>query len=402
MRADFYGDVSVDPTTMRGAEAVRPMRVHYQAAWCLVHLLLSDPAYSQTFSDYLARLRSGTPEAAAWDATVGALGDDKLEASYRAALIPPEVTTLRSKFAAPRPSAPRVRAMAAPEVRVLWARLRDWSTPEGRAGAFGDLSAAGEGDVEAVVARAMWATAERNYVEAERIVRAGLAQAPTDRRLWNALGWIVLQERGSDTAKKLEQVAQSLEPIAVSATELDLVARSEGLLEGRIEDALAVEKRALTVDPNCVPCLLVSADLFAKKGRLREAVDIATLAFTLAPETRPSPEYAALVESWRRNLAEAKATEPANAPPVPHADAVLAAMRARFGPCLEGAEPGPRQVEFDLRVDAAGAVTEASPRAGASFAPAVVDCLAGVLKGAHFPAPGAETTLTVPIRTGDR
>jgi len=307
MHADFYGDLGADPTTARGAEALRPTRVRYQAAWCLVRLLFSDPALSQAFSDYLARLRSCAPDAAAWDATVGAFGEDKLEASYRATLVPTEVTTLRAKFAAPRTPAPKLRPMATPEVRVLWARLRDWSTPAGHAGAEADLAAAREGDVEAVVTRGTWALAGGNAVEAERIVRAGLATAPADRRLWNALGWIVLQGRGADAAQKLEEVARGLEPIAVTAAELDLVARSIGLLGGRVDDALAVEKRAIAVDPNCVQCLAIAAELFAKKRHFREAVDVGTLALTLTPETRLSREFAPLVDAWKREAAVGQA-----------------------------------------------------------------------------------------------
>ena len=403
MRADFYGDLSVDPTTVRGAEASRPMHVHYQAAWCLVHLLFSDPAYSQAFGDYLGRLRSGTREPEAWGATVGALGDEKLEASYRAALVPLEVTTLRSKLAVPQTSAPRIGAMTASDVHVLWARLRDWSTPQGRAAADADLGAAAEDDVEAVVARAELASSEAHAAEAERFVRLGLARAPTDRRLWNALGWIVLRGGVGDPAKKLGEVAKSLAGTAVTAAELDLAARSASLVDSGVDDALALEKRALGVDPNCVACLAESAELLAKKGRLREAVDVAALALTLAPESRPSRELAASIEGWKRTLAEAKEVEPSSAPvppPVPHAEAVLSAMRGRFHPCFDDASRGPGEVEFELRVDAGGSVTSVAARPGASFAPDVVECLAGVLKAGHFPAPGADTTLTVPIRTG--
>ncbi len=104
------------------------------------------------------------------------------------------------------------------------------------------------------------------------------------------------------------------------------------------------------------------------------------------------------MEDWKRQAGETKSYGSSTAPPVPHAAAVLAAMRARFHPCFEGTAHTPGQVELTLKIDAHGAVTDAEPRAGATFPPNVVTCLAGILKAGHFPAPGADTTLMVPIR----
>ncbi len=182
MRDDFYGNLNIDPTTSHGAFALRATTVHYQAAWTLVHVLLSDPAYAPAFRDYLNRLHAGTREADAWRDTVGDLGDEALEAAYHAALVVPEVTVLRTKFTPPAFAPPEQHPMAPPEVHVLWARLRDWTREDGRAGVTADLSAvAGEHDAQTVILRALWAAQSGGEQAAEKIVREGLVGAPHEK-----------------------------------------------------------------------------------------------------------------------------------------------------------------------------------------------------------------------------
>ena len=121
------------------------------------------------------------------------------------------------------------------------------------------------------------------------------------------------------------------------------------------------------------------------------------------PDADVPPAVAERLETWRR-LAVSESSTPAATPapvPVPHADAVLGAMRSRFHGCFADRGPG-GSVEFELRVNAKGAVTGAEPRSGATFPPTVIDCLAGVLRAGHFPAPGADSTLSVPIQVKAR
>jgi hypothetical protein len=395
MRGDFYGDINADPTTPQGLRAMQLTGVHYQAAWCLVHLLLTDQAFAPAFRDYLGRLHAGEKETVAWRATVGDLGEDKIEAGYRAALVPREVTVLRTKFTPPAMAAPEIKPMTPSQVHTLFARLRSWKTPEGRAAAATDLeAAASDPDAEAIALRAAWAMEAGTPLAAEKIVRDALATKPHETELWNALGWILI-DKGGTSAADLGVVAQNLSTEAKTAAEIDLLAHARAL-EGRTDDALAIEKRALGVDPNCTPCLFFTSEMLAGTGHYREAVDTVTLAMNLAPESRPSPEHLAQLATWKRHVSGVGGT-PA---PVPHADAVLAAMRGRFHPCLEGSGHPTGQVELDLRIDARGTVTDVIARDGATFAPPVVACLAGVVKTGHFPAPGADTTLTVPIRVG--
>jgi hypothetical protein len=76
-------------------------------------------------------------------------------------------------------------------------------------------------------------------------------------------------------------------------------------------------------------------------------------------------------------------------------------MRSKFRVCFgAGPKPAAGNVEFDVRVGANGTVTGAAARSGATFPPSVVECLGGILKGAHFPAPGADASIRVPIAVG--
>ena len=409
MNGDFYVDLNADARSSHGRDVMRTMAAHYQGAWCLVHLLLEDQSYSRAFSDYLGRLHAGVGEASAWEATLGALPAEKLEADYRAALVPKEVTTLRTHFTPPAPAtSPAVRAMGDREVRTLWARLRDWKNPEAHTAAAAvleDTTVTGLTAEEAST-RALWDVLANRRDDAETILRETLRDAPHDRQLWNALGWTLLSglaEHAKDPKdgvgswiSKLAEVDAQLRPIAESAPELDLLAQLNAL-RGANDDALALEKRALAKNPNCRACLFVSAELLAKSNHFREAFDAESLA--LDPDADIPPVVAERLEKWRRLAGPESSTPATTTAPVavPHADAVLAAMRSRFHGCFTDDDAG-GSVEFTVRVNAKGAVTRADPRSGSTFPPKVVDCLAGVLKGGHFPAPGADTTLSVPIQ----
>ena len=391
----------IDATTSRGQEAMRPTLVRYEAAWCLVRLLLADPAYSAAFSRYLEGLHAGAPEPDAWRSTVGLLPAEKLEADYRSSLVPLEVSTLRTKVTIPRSAPGAVRAMAPGEGLVLFARLRDWSTPEGRLAANADLDAAihaGDTGPEIAATRAGLIAAAGNFEEAEGVVRAGITASPEDRRLWNALGWLILARGGSDTKARLATIEGELEG-ADTAAEIDLVAHVRAAKDN-LDAALAEEKRALALDPNCVECLVAAASFLARKGLYREALKTGTMALTFARESHVSANFLRSMDGWRGHAAEEK--DPAqNPPPVPHADAVLAVLRGRFGECFGPGPSAAGEVELQAKVNARGEVTGVVPHASSLAAP-VVDCLEGVLLHARFPAPGVNTSLDVPVSTKGR
>jgi hypothetical protein len=103
--------------------------------------------------------------------------------------------------------------------------------------------------------------------------------------------------------------------------------------------------------------------------------------------------------------ADAGATATATAPatlPIANADDVIASLRPRFKTCYERGLATDRNQRGRLLLSASispeGDVVSASPSNVEGLNNAVVGCMVGVLKGAHFSAPGGRgTTLQVPL-----
>jgi hypothetical protein len=312
MTADeFYGNRDLDPTTPEGREAARAMAAHYQGAWCLVHMLLTNPSYQEILGDYLGRIHAGERNGAAWEATVGSVAPEKLQQDYRASLAPKEVTVIRAKFEAPAVEE-TARAMGDAEVHVLWARLRP-DTTEGQRAALADLAAAralgSSDDPDLVLTEAAWRAEGKEYREAEGVLRDGLASHADDPRLWDALGLVTLRENldasgnvSPAAGAALAPIGAKLHPIAKSAAEWDLLARISGIRQ-QVDAGIVFEKRALAADSSCLPCLGNLAGLLYEKGRIREALEAATLAMGLAPEGRSSRAIVQLAAECRRKLA---------------------------------------------------------------------------------------------------
>jgi tetratricopeptide (TPR) repeat protein len=395
----FYGDMGADPTTSRGREALKPMFVHYEAAASLVRLLLGSSSYSPAFTQYLAKLHAGAPEPEAWASTVGLLPVDKLDVDYVGSLVPLEVSTLRTKVALPPNVMGAVRPVNAAEMRVLFARLRDWSTPAGRAAAHADLEASryGEAGLEAVTTSAALAAAEGAPEQAEGILRAGIHGDAGERPLWNSLGWLALAKGGSELKGTLAKIEPELQG-ADTAAEIDLVAHVR-FIEGEPDQALAGEKRALALDPNCVDCLAFVANVLAGKGLYREALETGTMAITFARESHVGAALLRSMDAWRARAETEKAAP--ESPPVPHADAVLAVLRGRFEECFSSGASDAGAVTLEAKVSARGEVTEVIPHEASLPAP-VVDCLKGIVLHARFPAPGVDASVMVPVRTKGR
>jgi hypothetical protein len=304
---EFYGNQDLDPRSSEGQRVGETAAVHYEAAWTLVHMLLTKDAYSDAFGKYLARIHDGDREDAAWHDTIGRVPEEQLAKDYTEALVPREVMLLRAKWSPPSYEAEHVRAMRNDEVHIVWARLRP-DTPEGQGAAEADLAEArklgsGESSADFALVRAYRLAQAGQAPEAEAALHEALAGHPEDPRLWNALGR--LPPAGQ---KALAPIADHLAPIATTAAQLDLLANIRGL-EGNADSALAYEKRAVAVDPNCVSCLAEAARLLYARGLVREALETATLALGLAREGQHLPRVVEFVEACRRKLAEAPQPE---------------------------------------------------------------------------------------------
>jgi tetratricopeptide (TPR) repeat protein len=185
---------------------------------------------------------------------------------------------------------------------------------------------------------------------------------------------------------------------ADTAAEIDLIAHVR-FVEGEPAQALAEEKRALALDPNCVDCLAYAADVLAAQGLYREALETGKMAITFARESHVSAVLLRSMDSWRERAQSEKA--PREPPAVPHADAVLAVLRGRFEECFGSGAGDAGEVALEAKINARGEVTEVIPHASSLPAP-IVDCLQGIVLHARFPAPGGDTSLTVPVRSKGR
>ena len=290
----FYGKTDLDPTSSEGQEAVRAMTTHYASAWGLVHLLISTEAYQPSYDEFVKQIQLGKRTDEAWAETIGLLPADKLESDYRTALLPRELNTLQFKYEAPRAAPENIRVLTDPEVHLLWARLRDWSKDEGLAAAKADIeeAAAGAPDLpELSLAKAVWAISAKDFEEADHVM-SRFADS-NDRRVLNGVGWSKLKAMegrpkvlAADVARELGPVAKRLGPVANKAAHFDLLARYN-VAAGDFDGAIANEKRAIALDPQCVVCLAFTARVLDKKGRPVEALDIATFAAGLYAGGRP-------------------------------------------------------------------------------------------------------------------
>jgi tetratricopeptide (TPR) repeat protein len=314
---EFYGNLDLDPTHGEGERTQRELSIHYQAAWTLVHMLLTSPEYTDPFGKYLQRLHAGKCDADAWNETLGQLPANKLAHDYQMALVPNEIVQIRHKWSPPAYRAGDSRSMGSSEVHTLWARLCP-DTAQGQSDATGNLAEArrqmGPGaprfDADLVLAEAYFKAVAKQREVAAQELRAAAAAHPEDPRLWNALGSVMVWEgmEGKDRQgrpqlmKTLADVGARLAPLATSTAELHLLAIIEKEANERFDVALGYEKRALAIDPNCHRCRAWAAVILYRQGFVREAVETATLALGLLEEGKRDSRLEAQVAKWRQEL----------------------------------------------------------------------------------------------------
>jgi prepilin-type processing-associated H-X9-DG protein len=307
----FYGPPSSIANSWSADKANKAGELHYAGAFSLVRLLLVNPTYEKPFSNYLHQLHSGKSHAEAWETSVGALGAQKLEADYRAWLVPPNKTARRRPYPSTSPAPQSARSMSDAEIHVLWARLRDWSDHQARLAAEADIAEAALREphhIEVSLARALMAMEYGDYAVAEKALTG--SGAPPDRRLLNALGWMRLQALARNESppwpavgSALHPVAERLEPIAKSAAELDLLARYHRS-RGEIAQGLLLERRALSADPTCIPCLVFTGQLLYADGHVEEALATAQRALSTLPDGAPPGPVIQQIAFYRSRLRE--------------------------------------------------------------------------------------------------
>ena len=304
----FEGMSDADPHSPAGIKASQAMATHYASAWTLVHLLMTNRNYRPRFDAYRRRLLEGAAADTAWAETVGQLPLPALESAYTDSLVTFEINMQRTRYEAPRNSAPRVRQLSDADVHVMRARLRSWDTPEERAAAEADMKEAATREPlhpGLAVLEAYWRAQQHDLAGAAKAIEPALAARPNDAHLLNALGWVQLRRiaKKEQPAAALDPVAAKLAPVATTATQLDLLAQSRAVHED-LDAALAFEKRATLADPSCYACFFHASTLLDAQGRVREALQAATLAVHMLPDGIRAPAMTAQIAQYRRRLSE--------------------------------------------------------------------------------------------------
>ncbi|WP_394841675.1 hypothetical protein LZC95_31955 [Pendulispora brunnea] len=311
----FEGMGNADPNTALGQKAAQAMATNYASAWNLVHVLMVDPNLRPRFDAYRRRLLEGSASDMAWAETVGQVPLASLEKAHEDSLVRFETTIQRTQYAPARVAAPRVRALSSTDVHVMWARLRNWETPEGRAAAEADMNEAASREPrhpDLAVLQAYWRAQQNDLEGAGKALEPALAANPNAARLLNALGWVQLRRiaKKEQPPTVLDPVAAKLTPVATTAAELDLLAHDRAVHDD-LNAALAYEKRATVTDPSCYTCFFYASVLLDAKGRVREALQAATLAVHMLPDgAHPSEGMLAQIAQYRRRLNEKDGNSP--------------------------------------------------------------------------------------------
>jgi len=314
---DLSGDWG-DPSTLAAREIYLTNVTRRASATNLVRLLLHHPGYQRSFDAYLARLRKGERNETAWAGTLGRLPADKLEADLRASALAAELPVLRTKYSPPRPPPESVRELSQSEVHLLRSGLWDWSDDKGHAAGRAELDRIDpsfRSRPEFVVMRASWSRFGGQANDARALLEAALQAHPEDPKLLNALGYTLLgtvekDAANADAEAALQVVADKLEPLARTAAQDHLIAKTRAR-KGALARAMAHERRAISRDPNCVPCLASMAELFDRRGQVADALATALLADGLTLEGQRPPELAEQINRYRAKLAAASTGKPA-------------------------------------------------------------------------------------------
>jgi tetratricopeptide (TPR) repeat protein len=320
---EFYGDIEADTNSDRGLASLVSTMVRYGSAWTLVHLLKTDPKYKSDFGAYLASLREGERSEQSWAMSIGGFNGDTLDADFRAHLAAPELTAYRVKYKAPRPEPVRVDPLTDNELHLLWARLRPWdkgAKADAARAELDEVERRDPGNMDLGLLKAWWALENDDIARAEQALSAIAPKHRGDPRVLNAIGWVKLVpllERKStkfaDYALALQPTATKLAPVARTAAEFDLLAHYQAG-RGNLDEAIAYEKRAVAADPNCIPCLSAAADMLNEKGRIGEALKVATLAYGLVGEGKRPTKLLEQIRVLQKRLGEASAARSALGP----------------------------------------------------------------------------------------
>ncbi len=290
-RSEFYR-TSTDPQASSSYDGREKTKRNYAAAWLLVHMLQhSEHDYAQKFR----RLMQGPAsqhKGAQLAELVRAVPKARLQADfddYRRKTIP------WREHHAQLPSRPgdlQSRSMKESEVRVLWARLDDFTGPSASRArtnldAAREASEAGDGTARFWLGR--YHALRNETDEAESAFQDALRTEPQVPEYLLGLIDLLWGHRGgaawADAARspQVGKLIAELEPIARTARQHNAVAVHR-LMNEDVPDALEHSKRACELGPDCWQCFHNRASALFAAGQREEAAAAERTALDRLPE----------------------------------------------------------------------------------------------------------------------
>lgn len=283
--AEFYGREAKDE------KAVARVSANYLGAWSLVHALRNGaPELQDRFLGYLERTARGESHEQAWGATVGALPEAELDRAQRELLRNRLRGILRTAL---RTAAPPVREVAELDVtayRILRARLDVRGDLAARRRARAELAAAlaeRPDQPELLHLRGLFGLVESDLEAAARDARAAAALRPGHAPDALLLAEALIRQPGGVRGGEIEPLVAVLKASATPRTSLVLARYL--LATGRLGEALAYARKAVTADPGQLGTWVAYADVLEARGAFAAAVEACTRAVNLVPEGASAP-----------------------------------------------------------------------------------------------------------------
>jgi hypothetical protein len=303
----------------------------YHGSWLLVHMLSAPRGgYRARLDAYLALLSQGTPRSEAWARAFAGVSIAQLEHDYQQHMrdIMAGAQAARDAhndtwqwFATtpyhPHAGAPvdEVQPLDDAAVRILFAQLLPWNTPEGLARAQRELAAArAEASERADVHYWSGLLARRAHkasVDGEDDFVAATKAAPREARYRQALLLLHEARLGANegaTLEALEPEVHQLARVAQTAQALNLVADYYSQ-RNQPDIGMPFALRAVGADPSCASCYATLAKLRYEHRQFVEAVAAQEHACGLLPEGLRVDEFVRLLDRYRHAAAsEASST----------------------------------------------------------------------------------------------
>ncbi len=389
----------------------------YAAAWALIHVIKNgSESYPAMLDAFLVDLSAGTEPEVAWGEAFKFVSASAFDRDLAAFYARRETVVLRTDY---RPPVTKVslerRTLPAADVRLLWAALRPWGGPDSGSveTALDAALSLSPSSADVHVWRARWYIHQKRLDAAEKALDRANAARPHDEMMLLELFRLRVQQAEQEPSPirtaQIERVIAELLPRASTATSLNDLAWYLAH-HGRVDEALALAKRAIQADFSCFACYDTLAFAQHAKGKYGDAARTESIAIGLLPDGATIPEMAARLEQYRAAAATPAPAQPrivdvANCPEgategAIAADAVQRALRGRSDSlrmCRTRNPQASGRLLVNLVLDGAGAVCRVEVVESTLTDAQVAECVLQVAAGLKFGAPTGGGTARVQV-----